>query len=97
MQQWEYLTLEFSFRPFKKLRPDLFFNSPSVNGQRQSMPGKETLHEFLNSLGMQGWELVSHTASTDVEGSISSSMGGAGGGMIESAMLHILIFKRPKH
>lgn len=54
MQKWEYLSIEASPYPFGDKLISLY-----ANGQDLREWKDRSLHEFLNALGEDGWELVS--------------------------------------
>jgi len=53
MQKWEYLFLEASPYPFGDRLINLY-----VNGQELRDWKEGSLHQFVNQLGDEGWELV---------------------------------------
>lgn len=57
MQKWEYMTLESS----TNYGTTKFF----VNGDMQPALKNQPLHEIINQLGWQGWEMVGLTTDGD--------------------------------
>ena len=62
MQKWEYLLAEASPYPFGDKLISIY-----INGQEWREWKNQTLYEFVNYLGDQGWELVtfSHNSKSD--------------------------------
>ncbi len=54
MQKWEYIFVQASPYPFGDKLNNLYLNDQELKDWKN-----KTLHEFVNYLGDEGWELVS--------------------------------------
>lgn len=64
MQKWEYLRLDVTYND-RTINPgihDIILNGKEKFSEKDS-EGWETLQTYVNGLGEQGWELVSHSKS----------------------------------
>jgi hypothetical protein len=64
MQKWEYLRLDVTYND-RTINPGI--HDIVLNGKekfsREDSDNWDTLHHYVNSLGDQGWEMVSHSKS----------------------------------